>query len=94
MENKLNDIRSQVKTFVINNFMFGDGGGLEEGTSFLDSGIIDSTGILELVSFLEESFKISVEDDELIPENLGSIAAIVGYLQRKRNGNSKSESHS
>jgi acyl carrier protein len=91
MENELNDIRSQVKTFIVDNFMFGDGGGLEEGTSFLDSGIIDSTGILELVSFLEEAFKIKLEDDELVPENLGSIAAIVGYLKRKRNGNSPSD---
>ena len=90
----MNDIESQVKTFIVENFMFGDGGGLEEGTSFLDSGIIDSTGILELVTFLEEAFKIKIEDDELVPENLGSIAAIVGYLKRKRNGNSKSESHS
>jgi acyl carrier protein len=88
----LNDISAQIKNFIIDNFMFGDGGGLEEGTSFLDSGIIDSTGILELVTFLEETFKIKVEDEELVPENLGSVSAIAGYLERKRNGNCQGES--
>jgi acyl carrier protein len=63
--------------------MFGEGAGLEDGTSFLESGIIDSTGILELVTFLEETFEITVTDDEMIPENLGSVAGIVGYLQLK-----------
>jgi acyl carrier protein len=83
----VNDISAQIKTFIIDNFLFGDGSGLEEGTSFLDSGIIDSTGILELVTYLEETFGVSVADDELVPENLGSIASIVSYLKRKRNGN-------
>ena len=76
-----------VRKFVVENFLFGDGSGLEEGTSFLDSGIIDSTGILELVTYLEETFGISVADDDLVPENLGSIANIASYLKRKRNGN-------
>lgn len=76
-----------VRKFVVDNFLFGDGSGLEEGTSFLDSGIIDSTGILELVTYLEETFGISVADDDLLPENLGSIASVVSYLKRKRNGN-------
>jgi acyl carrier protein len=76
-----------VRQFVVENFLFGDGSGLEEGTSFLDSGIIDSTGILELVTYLEETFGVTVEDDELVPENLNSIANIVSYLKRKRNGN-------
>ena len=76
-----------VRRFVVENFIFGDGSGLEEGTSFLDSGIIDSTGILELVTYLEEAFEVTVEDDEIVPENLGSIANIASYLKRKRNGN-------
>ena len=56
---------------------------LKHDTSFLEGGIIDSTGILELVSYLEETFGIHVEDDELIPENLDSIANVVNYLKRK-----------
>jgi acyl carrier protein len=83
----MTDIRAQVKTFIVNNFLFGDAGSLQDDTSFLESGIIDSTGILELVTFLEESFKIKVKDDELVPENLNSIAVIEAYLRRKRNGN-------
>ena len=48
-----------------------------------EKGIIDSTGILELVSFIEEDFGIAVEDEELIPENLDSIKNVVAYLERK-----------
>jgi len=50
----------------------------------LDEGIIDSTGILELVNFLEEEFSISVDDEELVPENLDSIDNVASYLERKR----------
>ncbi|MCE9535905.1 MAG: acyl carrier protein, partial [Nitrospirae bacterium] len=52
--------------------------------SFLESGIIDSTGVLELVSFLEEQFKVKVEDEDLIPANLDSVNAIVRYVEKKR----------
>ncbi|MDP2344803.1 MAG: phosphopantetheine-binding protein [Deltaproteobacteria bacterium] len=52
-------------------------------TSFLDAGIIDSVGVLELLQFLEEEFKIQVADDELVPANLDSINAVVGFLLRK-----------
>jgi acyl carrier protein len=77
------DFASTVRDFVIANFLFGDANGLEDDASFLETGVIDSTGILELVTFLEETYNISILDDELIPENLGSISSIVGYLQRK-----------
>jgi acyl carrier protein len=73
-----------VRQFIVENFLFGEDGDLDEGTSFLESGIIDSTGILELVSFLEETFAISVADDELVPENLDSIANVVAYLTKKK----------
>jgi len=76
-----------VREFVIENFLFGDSGGLEsDGASLLENGIIDSTGVLELVTFLEESFGITVEDDELIPENLDSVENVTKFLERKRNG--------
>lgn len=64
-------------------FFFGEDDKLQENTSFLESGIVDSTGILELVAFLEEKFSIKMEDEELIPENLDSISNVVKYLQRK-----------
>ena len=72
-----------VRQYVVENFLFGEDGNLEDTSSFLETGIIDSTGILELVSFLEETFGISVADEELVPENLDSIANIVAYLQKK-----------
>jgi acyl carrier protein len=72
---------------VVENFLFGDGESLKEDTSFLERGIIDSTGILELVMFLEETYRIKIEDDELIPENLDNLRNITQFLQRKLNDN-------
>lgn len=75
-----------VKAFIVDNFLFGESEQFKEETSFLESGILDSTGILELVAFIEETFGIRVEDDELIPENLDSVSNVVSYLGRKRGG--------
>jgi acyl carrier protein len=72
-----------IRGFIIDNYLFEESEQLKEDTSFLDSGILDSTGILELVAFIEEKYGIRVEDNELIPENLDSILNVVGYLQRK-----------
>lgn len=80
----MNDLKAKVRGFIVENFLFGDENGVKYDTSFLDEGIIDSTGILELVSFLEEEFGISVEDEELVPENLGSIDNVVAYLEKKK----------
>ena len=78
------NIKEKVKTFVINNFLLGDGlNTLDDNDSFLEKGIIDSTGILELVSFIEETFNIKVEDEELIPDNLDSLNKISTYIARK-----------
>ena len=79
----MSDIRKKVRAFIVENFLFGDENGVKDDTSFLDEGIIDSTGILEMVSFLEEEFGITVGDEELVPENLGSINNVVAYLERK-----------
>jgi acyl carrier protein len=79
----MSEIKDKVRAFVVENFMFGNDEGLEDDTSFLENGIIDSTGILELVNFFEEEFSISVEDEELIPENLDSIKNVTSYLQKK-----------
>jgi acyl carrier protein len=81
--NKMSDIKYKIREFVIENFLFGNANGLEDDTSFLEEGIIDSTGVLELVTFIEEKFKIEVDDDELVPENLDSINNVVSYLERK-----------
>ena len=79
----MDKLKDKIRKFIVEDFLFGDDNGLKDDTSFLDEGIIDSTGILELVSFLEEEFSISVEDEELIPENLDSIMNVVAYLEKK-----------
>lgn len=81
------DFIGVVREFVIENFLYGDAGQIDNDTSFLESGIVDSTGILELVSFLEERFGIQVNDEELVPENLNSLSSIAGYIQRKLHAN-------
>ena len=72
-----------VRSFIVDNFLFGDGAQLTEDSSFLEDGIVDSTGILELITFLEETFRITVEDDEMVPENMDSVNRIVSYLEKK-----------
>ena len=79
----MSDMRDKIRLFIVENFLFGKDEDLTDDSSFLEEGIIDSTGILELVSFLEEEFSISVDDEELIPENLDSIKNVVGYLEKK-----------
>ena len=79
----MSDVKSTIRTFIIENYLFGDDEGLEESTSFLDEGIVDSTGILELIEFISEEFSIMVEDEELVPENLDSIDNVAAFIGRK-----------
>ena len=79
----MSDIKNQVREFVVDNFLFGDANGLSNDTSFLEDGIIDSTGVLELVTYLEEAFAITVEDSELVPENLDSLNNVESYVKQK-----------
>jgi len=79
----MSELKQKVRAFIVENFLFGNEDGLKDDSSFLDEGIIDSTGILELVSFLEKEFNIAIEDEELIPENLDSIVNVTAYLERK-----------
>jgi acyl carrier protein len=79
----LDGTKEKVRAYIIENFLFGETNGFKDNTSFLEEGIIDSTGVLEMVNFLEEEFPITVEDEELIPENLDSINNIEAYLQQK-----------
>ena len=78
-------IEEKLRTFIQNNFLLGDKNrAIKKDESFLQSGIIDSTGVLELVNFIEETYKIKVEDEELVPENLDSIQNLIAYIQRKQ----------
>ena len=74
----------EIRAFIIDNFLFGaPAHHLSHDDSFLERGIIDSTGILELVQFVEQQYQVRVEDRELIPENLDSISRLVAFVQRK-----------
>jgi len=79
----LSDNKTKIRAFIVENFLFGNDDGLKDETSFLEEGIIDSTGVLELVTFLEEEFEIAIDDEELIPENLDSINNVTAYLEKK-----------
>lgn len=81
-----------VRNFIVETFLFGDAGGLKADTSFLDDGIIDSTGMLELVTYLEETFNIQIADEDLVPENLDSLNRIMAFLQKKQIGPSNQSS--
>jgi acyl carrier protein len=80
-----NTIAQRIRGFVIENFLFGaPDNGLKDADSLLDKGIIDSTGVLELVTHLEATYGIKVDDEELVPENLDSIANIAAFVTRKQ----------
>ncbi len=74
-----------IKQFIVDNFLFGDGTKLANDTPFFEKGIIDSTGVLELVAFIEDNFNVTVTDEELVQENFSSLNAIEKFLQSKNN---------
>jgi acyl carrier protein len=78
------EIKDQIRTFVTSNFYVADPGALEDEASLLDRGIIDSTGVLEVIFFIEETFGIKVEDSEMLPENLDSIERIANFVSGKK----------
>jgi len=79
------DIKDQLRDYIVENFLFGDTEvEFNDEDSFMEKGILDSTGILELILYLEETFGIKIEDDELIPENLDSINNIVRFIETKK----------
>ncbi|MBN2844361.1 MAG: acyl carrier protein [Deltaproteobacteria bacterium] len=78
------EIREIFIGFVITNYLFGDSSKLpSDEESLIELGVVDSTGILELIEFTEHEFGISISDSETIPENLGSIANLVTFVQKK-----------
>jgi len=80
----MNDIKTQVREFIQDNFLMGaKRASYADNDSFMGHHLVDSTGFLELVMFLEETFGITVEDEEMVPENLDSLDAIQGYVARK-----------
>ena len=79
-------LKSEIRHFIVENFLYGqDDNNLEDNVSFLENGLIDSTGILEVVSFIEEKYEIFVADDELIPDNFDSINNLSAFITKKMN---------
>jgi acyl carrier protein len=74
---------NELRQFVASNFLFSDDFALGDSASFLDAGIIDSTGVLQLIEFLEERYQFKLEDEEVIPENLDSILSLKSFVERK-----------
>ena len=77
------ELTEQIRKFILENFIVDGDGNLGDDVSLLEQGIIDSTGVLELVAFIEETFHIKVQDEELIPENLDSVNNICRFIQNK-----------
>ncbi len=77
-------IESKVRQFILRDYLFTDDqAALKNDDSFMNGGILDSTGILEMIMFLSEQFGIIVEDDEMVPENLDSVSRVTAYVRRK-----------
>ena len=78
-------VKDKLREYVLENYLFTDDqSALNDDDSFLDKGIIDSTGIMEVIFFIEENFEISVADEEMVPENLDSISNIVAFVGKKK----------
>ncbi len=81
---------SLIRAFVLDTLLFGDDGKtLSDDDSFIEKGIIDSTGILELIAFLEERFEIPIDDQDVVPENMDSVNRIASFVARKHAGGEK-----
>ncbi len=84
MSSTQEQVKIKVRQFVLDNFMMGsDALNLADSDSFIEKHVIDSTGFIELVTFLEQTFAIRIEDDELVPENLDSLQNIARFVQNK-----------
>jgi acyl carrier protein len=78
-------VRPVLRRYVLENHLFtDDDSALNDADSFLETGTLDSTGIMELILFMEETFQIKVSDDEMVPEYLDSIDSLVAYVERKQ----------
>ncbi|GAA2864478.1 acyl carrier protein [Aminobacter niigataensis] len=77
-------IKDTVKAFIIENFLFGDTSyALDDDVSLIESGVVDSTGVLELVTFIEDQFGLEMADSDIVPANLDSLACIAAFIETK-----------
>jgi acyl carrier protein len=81
----LAEIIRDIREFVVSNFLFGENGdGLNDRDSFLEKGIMDSTGVLELIAFIQEHFGIAIDDQEITPDNLDSVEKVARFVGGKK----------
>jgi acyl carrier protein len=80
----MQDTKAVVRRFLVDNIVMGADAQIGDETSFIEDHILDSTGFIELITFIEEAFGITVSDEEMLPENFDSLRNIDGYVARKR----------
>jgi acyl carrier protein len=76
-------MKSELRKFIVDNYLFGRDSGFGDGESFMERGIIDSTGVMELIAYIEQRWRVAVEDDELLPDNLDSLEKLEHFVGRK-----------
>ena len=79
-------VATSIRTFIVGHFPAAGRRNLRDDDALLESGIVDSLGVLDVVSFIESEFGVKVDDDDLSPENFQNIACMTAYIQKKRNG--------
>ena len=85
----MESLNQDIRAFIVDNFLFGDASGrftFSDDDSFQERGIVDSTGVLELVCHLQERYAVVIEDAELVPDNLDSVSRVARFVERKRQG--------
>lgn len=80
------DIKEKIKQYIAENFLFSNNGfTLDDDESFLEAGVVDSLGVVELVAFVEENYHIAVPDDDIVPNNFDSVESLTAYITRRTN---------
>lgn len=80
------NVKEQIRTYIAENFLFSSNGfTLDDDESFLEAGVVDSLGVVELVSFVEENFNVQVPDDDIVPDNFDSVDNLAAYIARRAN---------
>jgi acyl carrier protein len=88
MQSAVRETITKIRKFILENFMFTDDeAALRNEDSFLEKGIIDSTGMLELMAFISDEFHTTIDDDEIIPDNLDSVNHVASFILTKKTGN-------
>ena len=78
------EIEAKIRDYIAQNLIFSDNGyQYPDDASFLEEGIVDSVGVLELVSFIEDNFKVKVSDQDIVPDNFDSVSKLAAYIRRK-----------